>query len=289
VPALLAAGLLGGLGAAGPVQEDGDEPKAKPKILVSYSPIMQFGFRLVGKGGKAAPITYFNPQSGTADGGTNLTVVRIDGKDILFGVPNQGKFAPKSAPLGGGKLGQKSVWVNGDIHITQAVEVVKSKKGVPDTALITYHIENKGDEAHKVGLRILVDTLVGENDGTPFVVVGKKKLIEDQADFKGKSVPDAVQVMEKADLDEPGVVAFFSLRVGGKVQPPDRFSITHWQQPALNKWDVPVQDIDGDSAVVLYWNPRDLEAGESRIVGFAYGGGLVGQAPKKKVVDDDGQ
>jgi hypothetical protein len=44
-------------------------------------------------------------------------------------------------------------------------------------------------------------------------------------------------------------------------------------------WDVPVLDIHsltpGDSAVVLYWNERELKAGERRRVGFAYGLGNV--------------
>jgi hypothetical protein len=287
--ALLAAGLLAGLGLAGRAAGGGDdEPKVKPKILVTYSPIMQFGFRLVGRDGKPAPITF--AQNGVANGGTNTTVLRIDGKDVVFGDPSKGKFSPKSAALGKDKLGQKTVWILEDIRVTQTVEIVKSKKGVLDTALITYQIENKGEEAHKVGLRMIVDTLMVENDGTPFAVVGTKKLIEDQADFKGKNVPDAVQVMEKADLEDSGLVAYFSLKVGGTAQAPDRFSITHWpqQQRILVGWDVPVEDIDGDSAVVLYWNPRDLEAGASRTVGFAYGGGLYGQVKeKKKVVDDE--
>jgi hypothetical protein len=274
--ALVTAGLLALLGVA-PRAAGGDQDEAKPKILVQYGPFLQPGFRLINKDGQPARITY------APDGRTSMTVVRIDGKDVTFGNPQDPKGkSTKPVALGGGKLGHKSGWTYGDIHITQTVEIVKSKKGALDTALITFHIENKGDAAHKVGLRALVDTLMVENDGTPFAVVGKKKLIEDQADFKGKSVPDAVQVMEKADLDDPGLVAYFSLKVGGKIQPPDRFSITHWQEEGLFAWEFPVQDIDGDSAVVLYWNPSELAAGASRTVGFAYGGGLYGPGGDKK-------
>jgi hypothetical protein len=278
--ALLTAGLLALLGVAAPAP-GGDQGDPKPKLLVQYGPLLQPGFQLIGKDGKPARITF------APNGQTSMTVVRIDDKDVPFGDPKSAKGkVTRPAPLGDGKLGHKAGWAHGDIHITQTVELVKSQKGALDTALITYHIENKGDAAHKVGLRALVDTLMVENDGTPFAVVGKKKLIEDQADFKGKNVPDAVQVMEKADLDDPGLVAFFSLKVGGKAQPPDRFSITHWQQEGLLAWDFPVQDIDGDSAVVLYWNPTELAAGASRTVGFAYGGGLYGQGAGKKKVDD---
>jgi hypothetical protein len=291
--ALSAAGLIVLLGAAAPAPGGGDQdepkPQAKPKILVAYSPpFMQFGFRLVGKKGKPAAITFAPPDGNPPAGQTNILMVRIDGMDYIFGDTKKGKWSPKQGPLGGGKVGQKSVWVCQGVSVTQAVEIVKSKTGMPDTALITYQLENKGEEARKVGLRLLLDTYVGENDGTPFAVVGKKKLIEDQADFKGKNVPEAVQVMEKADLDEPGVVAYFTLKPGGKVQGPDRFSITHWQQDKLASWDVPVQDIDGDSAVVLYWNAQDLEAGGSRTVGFGYGGGVLsGAGAKKKAADDE--
>jgi hypothetical protein len=275
--ALLTVGLLALPGAAQ------DEAKPKPTILVQYGPFMQAGFRLLNKDGQPARITY------SPDGRTSMTVVRIDDKDVTFGNPEDPKGkSTKPVALGGGKLGHKAGWTYGDIQVTQTVEIVKSKKGALDTALITFQIENKGAEPHKVGLRALVDTLMVENDGTPFAVVGKKKLIEDRADFKGKNVPDAVQVMEKGDLDDPGLVAYFSLKLGGKIQPPDRFSITHWQEEGLFAWDFPVQDIDGDSAVVLYWNPTELAAGASRTVGFAYGGGLYGQgAPKKKAADGE--
>jgi hypothetical protein len=45
-------------------------------------------------------------------------------------------------------------------------------------------------------------------------------------------------------------------------------------------WDVPVFPIkklkpEGDSAVVLYWEPKELPPGQSREVGFAYGVGSV--------------
>src|SRR5204862_2130195 len=39
----------------------------------------------------------------------------------------------------------------------------------------------------------------------------------------------------------------------------------------LGKWEIPVADIGGDSAVVLYWEPRELKPGQGRELGFAYG------------------
>src|SRR5438445_578554 len=75
------------------------------------------------------------------------------------------------------------------------------------------------------------------------------------ADFrKREEIPDFIQALEKPDLKEPGTVAHLTLKVGGLVEPPGRVSLTHWR--ALDKWEIPVENIGGDSAVVLYWEPR---------------------------------
>jgi hypothetical protein len=43
-------------------------------------------------------------------------------------------------------------------------------------------------------------------------------------------------------------------------------------------WEVPVRAFDDDSAVVIYWNEKELKAGEKREVGFSYGLGSVSSA-----------
>jgi hypothetical protein len=46
-------------------------------------------------------------------------------------------------------------------------------------------IDNQSAAAHKVGLRLQLDTLIGGNDGVPFTVPGQPGLIDTSADFQG--------------------------------------------------------------------------------------------------------
>ena len=61
--------------------------------------------------------------------------------------------------------------------------------------------------------------------------------------------------------------------MGGAFEAPDRCSLTHWPGPT-EAWEIPIENIDEDAAVAMYWNPRRLEAGGRRYVGYAYGQGV---------------
>jgi hypothetical protein len=211
-------------------------------------------------------------------------VVRIDGRDVFFG-SSDGTWGPQAAllpPHPGGKrrLGHKSVWVCERISITQTVEIVPSSTGALDTCLVRYLLENKDGRPHAVGVRALVDTMIDDNDGHPFAEPDGK-LITTSADFRGNEVPSHVKALQCPDLAAPGLVAVFTLKVGGKLESPNRFVITTWPGGKCG-WSVPVGPIGGDAAVAIYWNPAALKAGQQRGVGYAYGLGVASleKAPK---------
>src|SRR5262249_36823455 len=128
-------------------------------------------------------------------------------------------------------------------------------------------------------LRVMIDTLIGGNDGVPFTVAGLPGLVNTSADFASAAdVPEFIQALERPDLVNPGTIAHLSLRPVNFSDPPDRLTLTPWvSNPA---WDVPIRDIAGDSAVAIYWNDKVLKPGERRHVGFAYGLGDVQAGPK---------
>src|SRR5262249_35134808 len=132
-------------------------------MTYALSPLMQFGFAI--REGKFGPkrITY------AADGNTNSTLLKIGTKGLAFG-STAGRWAPQQAPLGKGsdgreRQGQQSVWIYDNLHVTQVVEIVPSNTGAQDTCLVRYILENKGDRAQEVGLRLLLDTYMVDNDG----------------------------------------------------------------------------------------------------------------------------
>jgi hypothetical protein len=249
---------------------------------------------------------------------SNNTCVKLDDGEYLFGEkpfrtetgedrPNDmlfpGRWLERETPLGEGGTGRRSVWYYDaqKVKITQMVEVVRgAQTGLLDTCLIRYRLENEDRQAHRVGIRFLLDTFIGGNDGVPFLIPGQRELCS--TFFRFSKVPDFIQALEKEDLANPGTIAHIQFNLGNGLEPPTRVTLGAYPNPRLiniygrqalpcrqekTLWDVPVFDIktltdppnkDGDSAVVLYWDPRFLAPGKTREVGFSYGlGGVAGK------------
>ena len=192
----------------GAKQDDKKDKQAEPRIVLSVSPFGQFGLQLLDRG-QGKKITY------NEEGGTNFTVVSVDGKNYLFGLEKDspeaakvpagllpGKWVKEPAVLKPG-LSFQAVWSPTDkIEITHTLEIVRSKTGALDACLVRYTIENKDAKAHKVGVRLLLDTFIVDNDGHPFALPGKDKLITTSADYK-KNVPAVIKALQKPDLKIP--------------------------------------------------------------------------------------
>jgi hypothetical protein len=169
---------------------------------------------------------------------------------------------------------------------------------------VRYVLDNTGAQPRTVGLRFLLDTFIGGNDGVPFLIPGQQAGCETFHVFQtGAEVPDYLLALETNDLRNPGTVARIQLKPGGAIEAPEKVILGAWPSPALNPlidreeprplgaltlWDVPVRSMqtitslntlftrfDPDSAVVMYWPPRELKPGKSRVVGFAYGLGQI--------------
>jgi predicted secreted protein len=157
-----------------------------------------------------------------------------------------------------------------------------------DAVLVRWVIRNQGRAAQPVGLRTMIDTLIGGNDGVPFTIPGRAGLVDTHEDFrKADDVPDFIQALERPNLNNPGTVAHMTLKVGSEIEPPSRATLTAWKArggiSALAgslQWEIPVTNIGSDSAVVLYWPEKMLAANETRTIGFAYGLGNVSSNDK---------
>ena len=82
--------------------------------------------------------------------------------------------------------------------MTQFVEVVPGEQSrLLDTCLVRYVIENQDGAAHTVGIRFLLDTYIGSNDGVPFTIPGAANLCDTQMEFNSTAeVPDFIQALE---------------------------------------------------------------------------------------------
>jgi len=245
-------------------------------------------------------------------GRTCNVCVRMDKSiEYLLG-REQGSWKPPiRGPLGKDRdghtlIGAKSVWVRSgppQISITQIVEIVPGglsadgKKQLLDTCQVRYDITNEDSKPHEVGLRFLLDTFIGHNDAVPFTIAGAKELCDTMKSFdRPADVPDYISALERQDLKDPGTVAHLSLKYGGGLEPPGRVTLGAWPSPSLRnqpggekadkqdtRWEVPLlsmalaksSETDGDSAVTMYWNEKEVKPKEARTVGFAYGLGSM--------------
>ncbi|MHB1426481.1 MAG: hypothetical protein ACYC3I_25245 [Gemmataceae bacterium] len=246
-------------------------------------------------------------------GRSNNTVVRVDEQDFLFGEP-PGEWLEMESKLQGETAGQPregraSLWFmpRGQLKVTQEVEIVPGAQSrLLDTCLVRYVLENRDSRPHQVGIRFMLDTFIGANDGVPFTIPGASDLCDTKMMFNTpERVPDFIQALEKDDLRDPGTVAYLQFRIGKNVESPSRVMLGGWPNPELRKmgvsgakaqltgWDVPYVSIKerirvadketgegkfveaNDSAVTMYWKERPLEPGKTRVVGFTYGLGSV--------------
>jgi trimeric autotransporter adhesin len=275
--ALVPAGALSGRG--GLARQPGEGPCLQFKV----SPSGQVGLVARDDDGNSIRLTY------SENGSTNYTILRVDGKDQLFGLEADTP-APETAgttnpaqqtpPV---RVTQKRTFSAG-ITLTQEVKLVSDgvkRFGGPDEApavrqpcacVVTYAIENKGAKARKVGLCVIIDTMIGGNDANPFAVPGKSGMVTTFAEFLSeREIPRYVKALEKRDAAKPGAVAYLTLRLDG-LKAPSRFYLTHRPYPPT--WDFKVQDLGSDSAAVIYWGPETLKPKATLKWGYAYGLGV---------------
>ncbi len=266
-------------------------PPTPAPTLVYPDPVVEIGYHRNGRFGLQT--TVGDPDRRDDDdkyltfdleGETSNTRIYVQGETPIYG-DSDGQFIEEPNSRGGIIT---SVWEFGQIQVSQRLQIVAgSTTQRLDTMRIEYVLENQDSQAHEVGLRIMIDTLIGDNDGVPFVVPGRDGVTERATELTGNDVPDFIQALEQADLVNPGVIVHMTLR-GGEATPPERVVISAWYDEDM-PWEYldslggeghPL-DRDGiegstpDSAIALYYEPTTLGAGESRSIITFYGLGGI--------------
>jgi hypothetical protein len=100
------------------------------------------------------------------------------------------------------------------------------------------------------------------------------KKIFDGHEFKGDKVPAYLQVLQNNNLQNPGFISHFTLKLG-KLEPPTRFVCTNLGAALNPGWDVAAVPAMGDSAVGILFDPKAIAAGAVRDMAWAYGIGIA--------------
>ncbi|MBM7555986.1 cohesin domain-containing protein [Halanaerobacter jeridensis] len=237
------------------------------------------------EGDDGKPLIYGHPNPWTS-----YTTIRIDGENYVFGGKTK-KRAGKNAKYGtlvqepqieDGRIVTKYKY--GKILVTQILSFVKSTTtALPDTAQIRYRITNQGESSKEVGARVMIDTMLGENDGAPFRI--KNKAITADKVYSSDEMPSFWQAFDT--LSNPKVTAQGTIKGPGLTQA-DKVYFADWGSLADDAWKFefnPGQEFmrkgefELDSAMALFWQPQKLSPGETKDYVTNYGLGGITVVP----------
>ncbi|MGQ5392585.1 S-layer homology domain-containing protein [Paenibacillus sp. M.A.Huq-84] len=257
---------------------------------------------------------------GGDDPQTSFTTFRIDGTDYIFGNPY--KFAvdffsevtqPQIVVNTDGTKQIETVWTIKGVKIKQILMLYtnSSDKQNAGNVNVRYEVLNSTGADVQVGSRMLLDTMVGGNDGPAFQIgtsfksplTVERKLVHNPEDDPNISereralykLPPYWVMRDSLDLTNPlatNVIAYgFNNFSEKNVNIVDDMIVGHWAGLANTKWDYTVNpSLDftrdtndygtADAAVALYWNPKIVAAGSAKSFETVYGLGEIIQPDK---------
>jgi hypothetical protein len=250
---------------------------------------------------------------------TSFTTFRIDGTDYIFGNPY--KFAvnfvseitkPVIVNNSNGTKQIETIWSIKGVRIKQVLMLYSNTADLVNAGNVNvrYEVQNNSGAQVELGSRILLDTMVGGNDGPEFQIgtayraplTAERRLVHDPAaigvpeeDIAYYKLPPYWVMRDKLDLTNSlatNVTAYgFNNFSEGYTNIVDEMIVGHWNGLANTKWDYTVnRNLDftrdtndygsADSAVAFYWNPKTLAKGGAKTFETVYGLGEI-VAPDK--------
>ncbi|MTI60627.1 MAG: hypothetical protein FH762_11755 [Firmicutes bacterium] len=229
------------------------------------------------------PLIYGRPKPWTS-----YTSIWLNNEKYVFG-GESGRRAGKSGKYG--ELIKKPYLLDDGIHteimikdsikVEQILSIVKSSTtGLYDAVQIKYRVENLGNGNEKFGLRIMLDTMLGQNDGAPFRI-GEDAVVSDRLYYK-KQLPEFWQAFDS--ISNPTVTSQGTF-TGPGVTSPDKVYLADWGSLADGVWDFDFNpgeeflrkgEFEIDSAIAMYWVPEMIKSGETKTYITRYGlGGIT--------------
>ena len=158
-------------------------------------------------------------------------------------------------------------WSVDGIEVKQIIEMVGlGNQGYEGTFKIRYEATNTQETTQKLGVRIMMDTMLGTNDGAPIRIFDNA--ISDTKSYSGDNLPAFWQAFDS--ISDPTIMAqgnIWSL----DTNKPDRFVVDDWDNLTEHIWDVVgVREIF-DSAVAIYWDQEDIKPHETKYYETYYG------------------
>lgn len=214
-----------------------------------------------------------NPESSTDDNklllyghpgsNTTETLILVDGAETYFSASDTTFSADNKQVV--------SVATFNGVEVKQILTLENNAyTGNADVISIKYVLTNKSSTAKQIGGRIMLDTMLGSNDGAPFRLPNVGNVTYER-EYIGNQIPEYWQAFD--NLSEPRVIATGNFyRENG--EKPDKVQFAAWPKIKSSSWDFAVNEsrsVTSDSAVAAYFNPRTVLPGASRTIVTYYG------------------
>lgn len=193
---------------------------------------------------------------------SSYTTVRVNGTSYIYGSSG----FTVSPYFNDGANSSEAVF--GDISVKQIISIVENASTQrEDVVEIKYVVSNRGSRTASLGLRVMLDTMLGSNDAAPFRIPGYGNLTSEK-EFVGDEIPQYWQAFDS--LENPSVVSYGNF-ISGAIKP-DKVQFTNWQRVYNTSWNYQVREgiNTGDSAVSMIWE-RTLAAGAQETYVVRYG------------------
>lgn len=213
---------------------------------------------------------------------TSFTTFRINGENYIYGnsygflgTGSSFQNRPTTDPLT-----NRTQWSVEGLEIVQTLTLIEDPtKSNIGNVKVDYQVRNTTDQRMEVGSRILLDTMLGPEDGSPISMAGNEQFVTHEKTVQGENVPLYWRAVD--DPYSPNMISYGFLKGWNNVAP-DRMTTAHWSGISTTKWDYqPDADVDfttsdnpygtADSAVAMYWDPETLAPGEEATYETYYG------------------
>ena len=226
---------------------------------------------------------------GTTGGNPDLTT--DDNKLLLYGHPNPWSsfttisvdgmnyiFTTNGPPIinAAGTEAISTMTILG-VNVYQTITLINNPStNRNDVFRISYQIVNNTGATRIFGARIMLDTMLGNNDGSPFKVPGIGD-VTTEIELAGADIPQYWQSFDS--LVDPNVISVGTF-YRNENERPDKVQFCAWPGIYETDWNYTITSgryLTNDSAVGIYFNPRSCVSGQSRTVTTYYGIGDFAQ------------
>ncbi len=214
--------------------------------------------------GRYEKLTFQYPKSWRG----TFTTFHVDGNDYCT------SQNPKNCTLADDFVTIKPELRDGEIIVGWEIAGVDIKQRIGfarNKTYIAYDVRNNDDTGHQVGIRVLVDTMLGHNDGAP-IYIPSQGLMTSEIEYE-KSELDFGYWKAYNRPESPTIVATGSIEPSFGYTLPDKFIIADWKRAKDTAWDYEPEGltITGDSSVMSYYMLGVLWPGSNATVSIGYG------------------